>query len=161
MASTAIVIKCISANKHVQFCCLKAISSKMEAYRQSYCTTPLPRDTLPLLLANKVLHFFPSLTIQGEKSTILTAVGPFVHSFSKTMELESERENKNAFREPQEKTDSGITDFLKTTCAFIHREKKRHQRGLCCHALHALHNDCPARRAPRHTCLNNAFSLPT
>lgn len=51
------------------------------------------------------------------------------------MELETERENKNACNEPQGKTDSGITDLLKTACAFIHQEKKCRQRGLCGHAV--------------------------
>lgn len=63
-------IKCISANKHVQCCCLKSVSSKMEVYWQSHCMTLLPRDTLPWLLAKKALHFFPSLITQREKPTI-------------------------------------------------------------------------------------------
>lgn len=59
MASRAIVIKCIPANKHVQFHCLKSVSSKMEAYWQPYCMNPLPRDAFAFSKPSITLLSFP------------------------------------------------------------------------------------------------------
>lgn len=60
--------------------------------------------------------------------------GPFTHSFVRAWNWK-QKENKNDFKEPLEKADPSITDFLKTACALIRQEKNRRQRGLC-----ALHN---------------------